>query len=75
MPACGAVVFDLVEAVSKLHAAFHSPAQWFGIRVPNRFQNNDIGTFGISCGVLASYAFAKVIFWTHRILPPEIAFV
>jgi hypothetical protein len=35
------------------------------------FQNNHISAFGVSCGVLASYAFAEVIFWTHRILLPS----
>ncbi len=35
------------------------------------FQNDDISTFGISCGVLAPYAFAEVIFRTHRIFVPR----
>jgi hypothetical protein len=36
MPFCGAVVFRVVEGVSKRHAAFRSPAHWFGIRVRHR---------------------------------------
>ena len=35
------------------------------------FQNDDISTFGISCGVLAPYAFTEVIFWPHRIFVPR----
>jgi len=71
MPSCGAVVFGVVEAVSNDTQRFVHLLSGSEFACDIGFQNNHISAFGVSCGVLASYAFAEVIFWTHRILLPS----